>query len=130
MNAGKLLLTFSKAIKTSSVDLTQLVLQNDTVRRFGVSIVLNDSQYSVGLSAASVDLTILLSDTTFYFLKYYGIGYDLGYIYLSWTDTFVSDNSGNYLSPSYDSSVFGINVFPFLEYLTNLKKIVKTHQFN
>ncbi len=42
-----------------------------------------------------------------YMHTYTHLGYDVGYIYLSWSDTFVSDNSGNFLPPSWDNSVFG-----------------------
>jgi len=107
MQNGKVYLTFSESVKATSVNLSQIVLQNDTVRRFGVFIVLSDSQYSVGLDAESTQMVITFSENTLNYLKFYGIGYATGYSYLSWSDTFVSDNSGNGLAPSWDSSVVG-----------------------
>lgn len=109
MQNGKMYLTFSESVKTTTVNLSQIVLQNDTVRRFGVSIVLNDSQYSVGVGSESTQMVISLSESTLNYLKLYGIGYATGYTYLSWSDTFVSDNSGNGLAPSWDSSVVGFH---------------------
>lgn len=52
-------------------------------------------------------LRISLSEDTFRFLQFSGIGYDLLSSYLVWTDVFVSDNKGNYLLPFWDASVFG-----------------------
>lgn len=108
MQSGKVFLTFSESVRITSVNLSQVVLQNDTVRRFGVSTTLNDSHYSVGQAAESIQMVITFSESTLNFLKFYGIGYTTGYVYLSWSDTFVSDNSRNGLAPSWDSSVVGI----------------------
>lgn len=63
-----------RSVRPASVDLTQVVIQNDTVRRFGVAIALNGSTYSVGENAGSIYLTITLSSDIVYFMKYYAIG--------------------------------------------------------
>jgi len=107
MQNGKVYLTFSESVKTTSVNLSQIVQQNDTIRRFGVSIALNGSQYTVGSDAASIQMVITFSESILNYLKFYGIGYAPGYTFLSWSDTFVSDNSGNGLAPTWDSSVVG-----------------------
>ena len=61
-------------MRPESVDLTQVVIQNDTVRRFGVSVALNGSTFTVGEGEDSIYLSITLSPDIFFFLKYYAIG--------------------------------------------------------
>lgn len=105
MNKQLVTLTFSEGIQASSVDLNQLNMQNIEARRFGKFVYLNESTYSVGAGAASNTLKIRLSDATITFMKINDIGTNAFQSFLCWTDKFVSDHSGNYLSPVWDGSV-------------------------
>jgi hypothetical protein len=107
MDGRTVSLRFSEAIQASSVDLNQVVLQSIETRRFGAYVVLNESTYTVGTGAASNLLTIHIGDATIAQMKVQGIGAAPYQSYLSWTDSFVADNAGNYLAPLWDGSVFG-----------------------
>ena len=78
-----------RSVRPASVDLTQVVIQNDTVRRFGVSTYLNGSTYMVGEGASSIYLTIALSPDILYFLKFYAVGenYCLMQVYTTYIHT-------------------------------------------
>jgi hypothetical protein len=68
---------------------------------------MNASTFSVGIDLNSTYLTVTISSDAFYFMKYHKIGYADLYTFLSWSDYFISDNSGNFLAPFWDASVFG-----------------------
>ena len=109
MNVQTLDLRFSEAVQPASLDLNQLLIQTVPTRRFGSYIVLNGSLVTLGTGAASGQLTLSIDDDTMAFMKFSGIGLDLLSSYLSWSDVFVSDSSGNYLAPFWDASVYGEN---------------------
>jgi len=108
-------LTFSEAIQATSVDLSQLTIQTIETRRFGFFAVLNESTFTVGTGALSNTLKISIGDNKFSYMKSVGIGSDQFHSFLSWTDTFVADNSGNFLRPLWDASVLGSCTFSCLE---------------
>lgn len=112
MNARLVTLRFSEAIQATTVNLSQLVMQNIETRRFGASVVLDESTYTVGTGAASNLLTVHIGNKTIARMKAQNIGATEFQSFLSWTDSFVADNAGNYLGPLWDGSVFGMCSFP------------------
>eukprot|EP01036_Dinobryon_divergens_P022492 gene22492-30753_t len=62
-------------VPVSSTTPRKVVIQNDTVRRFGVSVALNGSTFTVGEGEDSIYLSITLSPDIFFFLKYYAIAH-------------------------------------------------------
>jgi hypothetical protein len=52
-------------------------------------------------------LTLTLSTEGLNAMKYGGIGRNAQSSFLSWTDTFVADYSGNMLAPLWDGSIVG-----------------------
>lgn len=109
MNTGVITLTFSESVQVSSVDLSQLTIQSIETRRFGFSTPLNLSTFSVGTGALSSVVRITIGAERFAYMKSVGIGSDQYHSFLSWTDSFLADNSGNYLRPLWDGSVLGKN---------------------
>lgn len=105
MNSQLVTLTFSEGILASSVDLSQLNIQNIEARRFGAFAFLNESIFSVGAGSASNTLKVRIGDNTMAYMRENGIGLNAFQSFLCWTDNFVSDHSGNYLGPVWDGSV-------------------------
>jgi hypothetical protein len=111
MSYSYIILEFSKTILPSSVNLSQIDIQDVDVRRFGNYIYLNDTtdgtSFQVGKLSSSNSLRIIIGDDTLAYMKYYGIGSNDLTSYLAWSDVFVSDTAMNYLSPFWDASVYG-----------------------
>jgi hypothetical protein len=107
MNARAITLTFSEAVRASTVDLSQLVMQNLETRRWGQYVYLNESTFSIGDGAASNILTVSIGPNTYAYMMLHGIGSEKFKSFLSWTDSFVADNALNYLLPQWDASVLG-----------------------
>lgn len=118
MNTQLITLVFSEAVQVSSVDLSQLTIQSIETRRFGFSTPLNMSTFTVGTGALSSVVRITIGEERFAYMKSVGIGSDQYHSFLSWTDSFVADNSGNYLRPLWDGSVLGKKIFIVLFVLT------------
>lgn len=116
MIAQTITLTFSEGILASSVDLSQLNIQNIEARRFGVFTYLNESTFTVGTGSASNTLRLRIGEVTMTYMKNSGIGANAFQSFLCWTDNFVSDNSGNYLGPVWDGSVLRKYCFPLHSY--------------
>ena len=118
MSYSYITLELSKTILPSSVNLSQIDIQDVDVRRFGQYIYLNgsihynngsksDALYQVGQFSSSNSLRITIDADTLAYMKYYGIGSSILTSYLAWSEVFLSDTSGNYLAPFYDASVYG-----------------------
>jgi len=112
MSYSYIILEFSKTILPKSVNLNEINIQEVSVRRFGQYIYLNNTadstSYQVGKLSSSNSLSIIIGDDTLAYMKYYGIGSSITTSYLSWSDTFLSDTTGNYLSPFWDASIYGM----------------------
>lgn len=107
MQLGIIQLKFSESVVASTVDLSQFILQTNSLRRFGVFLPIADSVATIGADAASNMVNMQLSVTTLIKMKHMGIGKTPQAGLLSWSDKAVRDQFGNYLPPKWDASIAG-----------------------
>ncbi len=107
LSTSQIILTFDEAIKYDSVDVSQVVIQEFVKRAQGHHILLSNCTTLSDSGVQSVYLYITLDADTAAFMKFYGIASNNVSSWLSFSDTFVSDNMGTYAQPKWDGSIFG-----------------------
>ncbi len=107
MNSHKLSLVFSEAVFKESLNLSEIVIQSASTRRFGSSIALTNCSFSVGVLGRSKRVEIDVDHATMVFMKYHGIGSAIDSSWLAYSDVFVLDYRRNRLMPAWDGSVIG-----------------------
>lgn len=116
MDLSKIILTFSESVDPSSIDLSQLTIQTSSIERYSNFSSFSIDQYIVGSYFDAINLNILISSQTMNYIKANFIGTGSNTSYLHWSDTFCSDNAGNFLPPLWDGSILG-NLFDFVDEL-------------
>lgn len=84
-----------------------LIPQSTTVSRFGFIRDLTGSSAIFGENEFSTDVAITMGTAAVADMKRNGIGLGVENSLLAWTDKFVSDYSGNYAPPQWDSGIEG-----------------------
>eukprot|EP01041_Mallomonas_annulata_P003287 gene3287-6514_t len=107
MDAEYIEIRFSESIARNTIDLAQIIIQDNKVRRFGSSTNLTLAAASTGTDKDGGLLDIALDVATLTFMKYEGIGLNGTTSMLTWGKTFVADSAGNYLLPLWDGSIYG-----------------------
>jgi hypothetical protein len=109
MSNGVIDLSWSESIKYSSIKASQIILQTHERRAFGSYRILDDSIITSDVDINSRFINIKLSDDTMAYMKQNGICKTIFTCYLSWTDTFLSDQFDNFALPVWDASVDGFH---------------------
>lgn len=104
MNAGMIYLKVSEAVLATSINMSELVVQSVDARRFGHAVNLSSSTYTI--EETFEELVITIAPATLNEMKYYQIGYYLTSSYLSWSDHFLTDTTGNDIIPAWDASIY------------------------
>jgi len=107
MSTSQIILEWDEGIKFSSVDITQATIQQFSKKAQGEAILLSNCSILSDSGVQSVYLYITLDADTAAFMKFYGIGTGNYSSWLSFTDTFVSDNMDTFAMPKWDGSIFG-----------------------
>jgi hypothetical protein len=100
-------LTFSEAVSPTLLDLDEIYIQTAAIRRFGKFTTLKGSIANIGSNSQSITLVVNINTEISAYMYSNGIGKTAETSLVSWSDTFISDYSGNYLPPKFDGSVDG-----------------------
>ena len=110
MRDGEITLIFDEAVDPKSLDLSELIIQSKSIRKFGKSTNFVGADFVIRKGYGSNTLEIIIQGTLADYIKTNEIGIDKAFGLLSWSDKFISDYSGNFLTPVWDGSI--LNSYP------------------
>lgn len=107
MSTNIMSLVFSEAVKPSSIDFSQIFMQNTAVARFGFRTNLVGSSVDFGINELSTNAFITIGTSIVANMKRNGVGLNKTVTLLSFTDQFITDHAGNFAPPQWDAGIEG-----------------------